>query len=419
MSRVGRFGARLVDVPASLAPVTAIAPGEAAPGATDLTPRAVDAVWRAVEDLYRSGAYPGIAFCLRRDGVTVLDRTLGHARGNGPDDPHDAERVLMTPDTPVCLFSASKAVTAILVHKLAEEGGIDLDAPVARYLPEFAGRGKARTTIAEVLSHRGGFPLFQAPDDDAPTETLLDWDRCIELICGAPPTHRRAPRMAYHAITGGFVLAEVIRRVTGGEFTDYLDSRLRRPLGMRHFTFGLPEGERDAVARNYTAGQPVRFPLTLAVKRALGAPFEEVVDISNHDAFMRAVVPAGNLYATAEELSRFYQMLLDEGEYEGRQVLSPATVRRAVKPAVRLRFDHTLMIPMRYSEGLMLGANPFGLYGPLSARAYGHLGFMNILGWADPSRRLAASLLVTGKALLGGHLVALGELLTTIAWQCR
>ena len=130
---------------------------------------------------------------------------------------------------------------------------------------------------------------------------------------------------------------------------------------------------------------------------------------------MDAVVPAGNLYCTAEELSRFYQMLADDGVYAGRRILQPATIRRATRPANRLRYDHTLRIPMRYSEGLMLGANPVGLYGPMTGRAYGHLGFMNILGWADPAREVSAGLLVSGKAILGGHLIALGRLLATIS----
>ena len=173
------------------------------------------------------------------------------------------------------------------------------------------------------------------------------------------------------------------------------------------------------MAHNYVAGQPVRFPISVLAKKALSADFAEVVDVSNRDYFMDAVVPAGNLYSTAEELSRFYQMMLDGGMYEGRRILAPETIRRAIKPAQRLRFDHTLKIPMRYSEGLMLGVNPFGLYGPMTGAAYGHLGFMNILGWADPSRDLSASLLVTGKAILGGHLLALGQLLSTISWQCR
>jgi len=76
------------------------------------------------------------------------------------------------------------------------------------------------------------------------------------------------------------------------------------------------------------------------------------------------------------------------------------------------------MIPMRYSEGLMLGARPFGLFGPNTAQAYGHLGFMNILGWADPQREIAAALLTTGKAVMGSHLVALSSLLSTLAKRC-
>ena len=90
----------------------------------------------------------------------------------------------------MCLFSASKAVTAILVHKLAEEGGIDLDARVSRYLPEFTGAGKQRTTIAQVLSHRGGFPMFDIDRRRAGPETLADWDECLRR--SARPRPRRA-----------------------------------------------------------------------------------------------------------------------------------------------------------------------------------------------------------------------------------
>jgi len=90
-----------------------------------------------------------------------------------------------------------------------------------------------------------------------------------------------------------------------------------------------------------------------------------------------------------------------------------------VRPAVPLAFDHTLKIPMRYSAGLMLGAAPFGVYGPMTARAYGHIGLMNVFGWADPQRDISVAVLTTGKAVLGTHLWALGQLLTTIAWHCR
>lgn len=414
------LGARRVDVgDGTLAQVTGVdAAAETAPERGGLARADVDAVWDAVVGLYRTGAYPAITFCLRRRGEILLNRSIGYARGGGPGEIPGARARLAEPDTPICLFSASKAITAVLVHKLAEEGGIDLDAPVSRYVPAFRGGGKDRTTIAQVLAHKGGFPMFNLDPRRAGAETITDWDECIRLLCDTP-ADKGGKRLAYHAITGGFILGEVIRQVTGAPLTDYLDSRIRRPLGMRHFTFGLDVAARERAARNYMAGQPIRFPISAIARRALTVSAEEVVDISNRDFFMDAVVPAGNLYATAEELSRFYQMLLDGGRYGDTQVLAPETIERACRPACRLKYDHTLKIPMRYSEGFMLGMNPFGLYGPMTGHAFGHIGFMNIFGWADPKRELSAGLLVTGKAILGGHLLALGQLLGTIAWRCR
>lgn len=374
-------------------------------------------IWRAVQELYRSGAHPAMSLCLRRRGQIVFNRSIGHVFGGGPRDLHDAHKMLLTPDMPVCLFSASKAVTAILIHKLAEDGAIDLDVPVSQYLPEFGQAGKRGIKVADVLSHRGGFPSIALPKAERKVELLNDWDRVIDLICRAPQTHGR--QLAYHAITGGFILAELLQRVTGQSLREYLDRHIRQPLGMAHFTYGLPPQYRDQVAVNYVAGPPVRFPLSKVVERALLAPFDEVVEASNSQTFMDAVIPAGNIYATAEELSRFFQMLLNGGEWNGRRILKSETVARAVAPRGRMSVDRMLMVPMRYSEGMMLGANPFGLYGPDTAQAYGHLGFINILGWADPQREVSAALLTTGKAILGKHLLLLGKLMSTIARRCE
>jgi CubicO group peptidase (beta-lactamase class C family) len=414
------FQSLKVNIPADLSTVLTVAHDtEASPQAAGLPASAVREIWQAVEGMYRSRAYPALTFCLRRRGQVVLNRALGHARGNGPQEPANAEKILALPQTPICLFSASKAVTAILVHLLAEDGGVDLDQTVAHYLPAFAACGKGETTLSEVLSHRGGFPSLNLPKSELKPELLLDWDRVIKAICEAPPTPGRERRMAYHAITGGFILAEVIQRVTGQTVRRYLDQRLRQPLGMKYFDYGLPPAQRGEVALNYEAGTRVRYPITTLVEQALMAPFGEVVDVSNSALFMDAVIPAGNLYATAEELSRFYQMLLDGGSYNGRQVMRHQTVERAVRPVGGIAFDHTLKIPMRYSEGMMLGASPFGIYGPATERAYGHLGFMNILGWADPERDISVGLLVTGKALLGSHVLSLMKLVNAISRNCR
>ncbi len=407
-----------VHVPRDLQRVTTIdTAAEARAADSGLSPQALNDIWRAVENLYRTQAYPGISFCLRRHGQIVFNRSLGHARGNGPLDSRDTPKTLLTPDTPICLFSASKAVTAVLIHKLAEEGGIRLDDRVSHYIPAFASGGKGNTTIAEVLAHRAGVPSLDVPPQDRRTELLLDWDDVIDRICRAPP--KRGRQLAYHAITGGFVVAEVLRRVTGQTMQQYLDSRFREPMGLRHFTYGLPQAHREQVAHNYVAGTPVRFPIAQLLERALIVPVEKVVEASNSDAFMDAVIPAGNLYATAEELSAFFQMLLDSGRWKGRQLLKSETVARAVRPVGRITVDRTLMLPMRYSEGMMLGAAPAGLYGPMTAKAYGHLGFMNILGWSDPDRDISGALLVTGKAVLGPHLLAAAQLMATICNRCR
>jgi CubicO group peptidase (beta-lactamase class C family) len=172
------------------------------------------------------------------------------------------------------------------------------------------------------------------------------------------------------------------------------------------------------VALNYAAGAKVRFPLSTVAERALIVPFEDVVAASNTDTFMDAVIPAGNIYATAEETSRFFQMLLDGGVWRGRRLLKSQTVARLIAPRGGVSYDRTLVIPMRYSEGMMLGINPAGLYGPMTTSAFGHLGFMNILGWADTERDISCGLLTTGKAILGTHLIALARLLTVISRRC-
>ncbi|MDA3921240.1 MAG: serine hydrolase [Salinisphaera sp.] len=413
-------GTRLIQLPAGpLAPITRVDTGsEVDSRKAGLAAQDVDAIWQATEALYRSRVYPALTMCLRRRGHVLLHRSIGYARGVSSTQAPGPNAVLAAPDTPVCLFSASKAIIGLLIHKLAEEGGIDLDKPVSHYVPAFAREGKSRTTIAQVLSHYGGFPSFIAGKQSNDPKTLTDWDECVRRICDQPPDDG-VRRMAYHAITGGFILGEVIRRVTGAPMIDYLDSRLRKPLGMRYFTYGLDGRSRSRVAENHLGGQPVRFPVSKWAREALSTGFDDVVDISNRDFFMDAVIPSGNLYATADELSRFYQMLLDGGVWQGKRVFKAETIARAIRPATPVRFDRSLKIPMRYSEGLMLGMNPVGMYGPMCGDAYGHLGFMNILGWADPARDLSVSLLTTGKAILGGHLIPLARLLSVINCRCQ
>ena len=408
---------RKIHVPKDLGNVTTYDPTEEVdPVEADMNREGVDAVWTGVENLYRTGVYPAISFCLRRHGKIVLKRAIGHARGNGPEDGRDAEKVLVTPETPICQFSASKAVTAMLMHLLVERGEINLMDPVSHYIPEFAARGKENTTIYHILAHQGGIPVIP---DNVDRDLMFDWDGVISYLCGLKPSFTGGRKMAYHAITGGFIVGEIIRRVTGNDIREFLAEMLQKPLGLRYFNFGVSDDEMDRVAWNYSTGLPVLFPISAIVKKALTVDWDEVVQISNTPRFLQTIVPAGNLVATADEMSQFFQLLLNGGELNGVRIFEPLTIRRAIMEADDPQIDQTMLLPMRYSAGMMLGNAPVGLYGPYTRKAYGHLGFINIMCWADPDRDISVALVTTGKSLIGTHLAPLAQLLASISWFCR
>lgn len=412
---------RTIQIPKDISPlITYDPPDEADPALAGMTCLDVAAIWESVENLYRTGVYPGLSFCMRRHGQKILNRAIGHSHGNGPPgnltDGPDDEKILMTPDTPVCQYSASKAITAMMMHLLAERGGVSLTDPVVNYIPEFAVLGKYKITIEHILSHHGGVP---APPPGADPDILFDHDAFVKLICGIKPKSKDGGSMAYHAITGGTILAEIIRRVTGKDIREMLTEAVQKPLGLRYFNYGVPEADIPNVAKNYDTGLPLVFPISAIAKRALSASWGEVVRISNEPRFMRTIIPAANLVATADEMCQFFQLLLDGGELNGKRIFKPETVARAVAPAAKMWFDGTMVVPMRYSAGLMLGASPVGMWGPYTESAFGHVGFMNIFCWADPSRDISVSLQTTGKTLLGPHLAAIVKFLFTVGRRCR
>src|SRR6185369_12502379 len=113
----------------------------------------VDDIWSSVLTLYRTGLHPAISLCVRRHGQIVLERAIGHLRGNAPTDPSDVPMVPIRYDSLFNFFSGSKAVTAMLIHLLDERNLLHLDDPVVEYIPEFGSHGKHRTTIRHILTH--------------------------------------------------------------------------------------------------------------------------------------------------------------------------------------------------------------------------------------------------------------------------
>ncbi len=362
---------------------------EVDPRAVGIERKAIDAIWQACTAAYRTGLYPALALCIRRRGQVVFDRALGHVRGNAPMDPPDAHRVVVSPKTLFNLFSASKMVTAMLVHLCDQRGLLHLDDPVAHYLPEFGQAGKHRMTLRHVLTHRGGIPSI--PPQFADVGLLERPNEILSLLSQQKPKWRPGRRLAYHALTGGFVLGAVVEKVTGKPLRDLMRDEILAPLGFDAFNFGVPPQRLAEVAVNAFTGPPVLPPISGLLRRALSVDFVEAVRVSNDPRFLTSVVPAGNIIATANEASRFMQLLLDGGTLDGVRVFETRTIQRAVAEQTYFEVDLTLGVPIRYSMGFMLGGQVASLYGLRAPRAFGHVGFTNVFVYADPSRDIAVA----------------------------
>ena len=393
--------------------VTTRSDREVDPRKVGLAKEDVDAIWRSVVRCYRGRLYPAISVCVRRRGEIVLDRTIGHVSGNAPEDPVDAPLVQATPKSLFNFFSGSKAITAMLVHLCHERELLHVDEPVATFLPEFGHKRKHRITIRDVLNHRAGIPLV--PSDALDLDLLTKPEEILRAICDLEPISSPGGSPAYHALTGGFVLAAVIERVTGKDIRRFITDEIRAPLGFDALNYGVPPERLPEVAVEAFTGPMPFGPHKFLIERALGFGMPELVAKANDPRYRTSVVPAGNIIATAEEVSRFFEILNNGGSLNGKHVFSARTIKRAVRPEVVGEFDRVLMMPVPYSMGFMLGGELYGFYGPNAPKAFGHLGFTNVLGWADPERDIACAVMTSGKPLISTRMLLWMDIMRTIA----
>ncbi len=388
---------RRIRVPKDLDSITAVGE-EADPEAVGASAGNVEAIWKAAGDWYRSGVHPAIQVCVRREGEVILDRAIGHARGNGPGDGREVEKVAATPETPFCVYSTSKAMTAFVVHKLAERGLLDLDDPVHEHIPGYDAHRKHTITIGHVLAHRAGVPNL--PREALDLGLIDDRDYLRQLLCDAKPFAKPGRLLAYHAVSGGFILGEVVSQVTGKDIRTVLAEEFLEPLGFRWTNYGVEAKDVEEVAVNYLTGPPTMPPLSNLLSRALGTDLDDLVESTNDPRFLTGIVPAANVVTTANEASRFFEIFRRGGELDGVRVMKPETVRRALVERSHLEIDFSLGFPTRFSYGLMLGARVLSLYGRDTQHAFGHLGFTNMLAWADPERAISVAVLNSGKPII-------------------
>lgn len=387
--------------------------------ADDALCAARERLWACVLRLYETGLFPGISVCIQHEHQPLLHRAIGYARLDsapgaappltvGPETWLQGEGVPMRPEQPACLFSASKMVTAMLMHHLAESAQLSMSAPISTVLPETKGAKIGQLNMLDILSHRAGVPRFPK---NVPIDILFDNALALEALKSVEPQAASESAAAYHAVTGGVLAGAVIERVTGQGPAALLDQLVRLPLQMQHFSYGLPEiGDGDSAqdfVQEYMTGDKPNLFLQQWANRLVGTSMREVVRITRDARFRKTVIPAANMFATAQEMCWFLEVLAQHGRFGAQNIFSRQAVANALRPIGGWCFDRQFMLPMRYSAGFMLGANPVGLWGPLSERSFGHLGFTNKWCWANPQSQTQVCLLSNGNCLAGAPIKAM------------
>lgn len=331
----------------------------------------------------------GAAVTVTVDGEAVVDLWGGHADEAGTRD--------WEHDTLVNVYSTSKGMTALCAHLLVDRGELDLDAPVARYWPEFAQAGKRELPVRWLLSHRAG---LIAPRERLSVADAYDWERVCAALAAAEPWWEPGTAQGYHAVTFGYLVGEVVRRITGQSLGTFLRREITEPLGARVF-IGTPAEEHarcaDMVGQLDEARLDRQFPgLPKPPFTALGDHPQAVVALAlmyvptgdvNSAAYRSAEIPAGNAHASAHGLATVY------GALAGGALVKPATLEE-MRRSQSLPGERDLTIgalaPQGYEHRWGLGymLNQQGQAGP-NPRAFGHGGAGGSYAFADPENRLS------------------------------
>jgi CubicO group peptidase (beta-lactamase class C family) len=326
----------------------------------------------------------GAALAATVDGELVVDLWGGH---------RDAAKTKpWTRDTIVNVYSTTKGMTEICANRLVERGKLDLDAPVAKYWPEFAQAGKERIPVRMLLNHQAGLAAIRPT---VPDGARYDWKYMTGALAAEKPWWEPGTAHGYHALTYGYLVGEVVRRVDGRTLGTYFAEELAEPLGLDfHIGFGpeLDDRVADMIPAPPTPpGVPNPFaeaaknPESL-VGRAFANPAIETGAV-NSRAWRAAEIPAGNGHGTARGLARIYGALARDGVVDGVSVLTPAQIARAntqesYGPDQVLSPLHT-----RFGLGFFM-TQPMIPFGP-NPRSFGHPGAGGSIALADPDARVS------------------------------
>ncbi len=365
----------------------------------------------------------GASVCLTVDGETVVDLWGGVA------DPET--RAPWTRDTIGLVWSCTKGATSLCAHVLAARGAIDLDAPVARYWPEFAKGGKDWVTVRMLLSHQAGLPALREP---IPENGLCDWNAVVDALAAMEPLWEPGTRHGYHPLVFGHLVGEVVRRVTGRSLGAFFRGEVAEPLGL-DFWIGLPSEHETRVAPDIPAdppapGQPVPQFYVAAMTDPGSVPGMVVWNSGgyllpgavNTRQVHAAEIPSANGITNARGLAGMYRPLALGGAFGGVRLVPEDAVPAMGAVSAAVAKDATMFVPTRWASGFMKGVDnhrlPPGQSDSviLSEEAFGHLGNGGSIGFADPKARLSFG--YTMNKLGGGiGLDARGQALVDAAYR--
>lgn len=334
--------------------------------------------------LVGGGGDGGGALVVRHRGETVVELYTGWADGRA------GRR--WGPDTLAISFSTTKGAVSTVIHRLAQAGQLDYDEPVATHWPEFGHGGKDRLTPRDLLTHRAGLHSVQALVRRA--DEMLD-HLAMEERLAARSVRAPTRRSAYHAITYGWLLAGLARRITGRGMAELVAREVAGPLGVEDLHIGAPAHVRGRVARpvggalrHLGSAARVLAPLwtrATAVRAAIEALHVDGFDrlfTGDEPPIWSTEMPAVNGVFGADALARLYGALANGGSDDGRTLLEPGAVASLGRVQVR-ESDAVLGLPMRWRLGFHQA------FGPAAPRAFGHYGYGGSGGWADPDLGLS------------------------------
>jgi CubicO group peptidase (beta-lactamase class C family) len=344
----------------------------------------------------KRSAIGGAAVAVYHRGELVVDVWTGQ---------RDAIGTPWESDTMAMSFSTTKGVVATVVHRLVDRGELSYDEPVATYWPEFAAAGKDDITLRHLLTHQAG--LHQVRTLVESTEGLLDWDDMIAVLAAQPPTWEVGTKSGYHALTYGWLVGEVIRRVTGLTVNEAVQREVAEPLGLDGMFVGTPIEQRSRIADLLI--DPKASARMLGMFRRMerfdryrplyeALVVDDFLDVATTDRIHDAEIPAANGVFTARSLARMYAALATPDAFDGPPLISAETMAEATRIQTTgdgftgdaVGRDVVVQFNMRWRLGYHLAATSTGVL----PKGFGHFGFGGSGAWGDPDSGLAVAMVL-------------------------